>query len=119
MEKFLTLTVSGAVSGAIFSLIAAGLVLSYSATGIFNFSYGAIAFTSAFLYYQLNSGLHWPIVPAAAFVILVFAPLFGLLLDAERVPARSPGRPSRPRSWRRSACSSRSRPSPPGSTTSS
>ena len=81
MEKFLTLTVSGAVSGAIFSLIAAGLVLSYSATGIFNFSYGAIAFTSAFLYYQLNSGLHWPIVPAAVFVILVFAPLFGLLLD--------------------------------------
>ncbi|HEU5308549.1 MAG TPA: ATP-binding cassette domain-containing protein [Acidimicrobiia bacterium] len=81
MEKFLTLTVSGAISGAIFSLIAAGLVLSYSATGIFNFSYGAIAFTSAFLYYQLNSGLHWPIVPAAAFVILVFAPLLGLLLD--------------------------------------
>jgi len=81
VEKFLTLTVSGAVSCAIFSLIAAGLVLSYSATGIFNFSYGAIAFTSAFLYYQLNSGLHWPIVPAAAFVILVFAPLFGLLLD--------------------------------------
>jgi ABC-type branched-subunit amino acid transport system ATPase component/branched-subunit amino acid ABC-type transport system permease component len=81
VEKFLTLTVSGAISGAIFSLIAAGLVLSYSATGIFNFSYGAIAFTSAFLYYQLNTGLHWPIVPAAAFVILVFAPLFGLLLD--------------------------------------
>jgi len=81
VEKFLTLTVSGAISGAIFSLIAAGLVLSYSATGIFNFSYGAIAFTSAFLYYQLNSGLHWPIVPAAAFVILVFAPLLGMLLD--------------------------------------
>jgi ABC-type branched-subunit amino acid transport system ATPase component/branched-subunit amino acid ABC-type transport system permease component len=81
VEKFLTLTVSGAISGAIFSLIASGLVLSYSATGIFNFSYGAIAFTSAFLYYQLNSGLHWPIVPAAAFVILVFAPLLGMLLD--------------------------------------
>ena len=81
MEKFLSLTVSGVVSGAIFSLIAAGLVLSYSATGIFNFSYGAVAFTSAFLYYQLNSGLHWPIVPAAAFVILVFAPVLGLLLD--------------------------------------
>ena len=81
MEKFLSLTVSGVVSGAIFSLIAAGLVLSYSATGIFNFSYGAVAFTSAFLYYQLNSGLHWPIVPAAAFVILVFAPALGLLLD--------------------------------------
>ena len=62
MEKFLSLTVSGAVTGAIFSLIASGLVLSYSATGIFNFSYGAVAFMSAFLYYQLNTGLHWPIV---------------------------------------------------------
>jgi ABC-type branched-subunit amino acid transport system ATPase component/branched-subunit amino acid ABC-type transport system permease component len=81
LEKFLTLTVSGAVTGAIFSLVAAGLVLSYSATGIFNFSYGAIAFTSAFVYYELNTGLHWPIVPAAAFVILVFAPLLGMLLD--------------------------------------
>ena len=81
MEKFLSLTVSGAVTGAIFSLVAAGLVLSYSATGIFNFSYGAIAFTSAFVYYQLNTSLHWPIVPAAAFVVLVFAPLLGLLLD--------------------------------------
>jgi ABC-type branched-subunit amino acid transport system ATPase component/branched-subunit amino acid ABC-type transport system permease component len=81
LEKFLTLTVSGAVTGAIFSLVAAGLVLSYTATGIFNFSYGAIAFTSAFVFYQLNTGLHWPIVPAAAFVILVFAPLLGMLLD--------------------------------------
>jgi ABC-type branched-subunit amino acid transport system ATPase component/branched-subunit amino acid ABC-type transport system permease component len=81
VEKFLSLTVSGAITGAIFSLVAAGLVLSYTATGIFNFSYGAVAFASAFLYYQLNSGLHWPIVPAAAFVILVFAPAFGLLLD--------------------------------------
>ena len=58
VEKFLSLTVSGAITGAIFSLVAAGLVLSYTATGIFNFSYGAVAFTSAFLFYQLNSGLH-------------------------------------------------------------
>ncbi len=81
MERFLSLTVSGAVTGAIFSLVAAGLVLSYSATGIFNFSYGAVAFTSAFVFYQLNSTLGWPIVPAALAVILVFAPLLGLLLD--------------------------------------
>ena len=55
MEKFLSLTVSGAVTGAIFSLVAAGLVLSYTATGIFNFSYGAVAFASAFIFYQLNT----------------------------------------------------------------
>ena len=77
----MSLTVSGAVTGAIFSLVAAGLVLSYTATGIFNFSYGAVAFASAFIFYQLNTSLHIPIIPAAALVILVFAPLLGLLLD--------------------------------------
>src|SRR4051794_14602937 len=81
MEEFLRLTVSGAVTGAIYSLIAAGLTLSYSATGIFNFSYGAVAFSSAFLYFELHSGLHWPIVPSAFVTIFVFAPLLGLLLD--------------------------------------
>src|SRR4051794_40844762 len=81
MEEFLRLTVSGAVTGAIYSLIAAGLTLSYSATGIFNFSYGAVAFTCAFLYYELHTGLQWPIVPAALVTVVVFAPLLGLLLD--------------------------------------
>ena len=82
MEKFLSLCLSGLVTGAIYSLIAAGLTLSYSATGIFNFSYGAVAFCSAFVYYELHSGLHWPIVPAALVTIGVFAPLLGILLNA-------------------------------------
>jgi ABC-type branched-subunit amino acid transport system ATPase component/branched-subunit amino acid ABC-type transport system permease component len=81
MEKFLTLCVSGAVTGAIYSLVASGLVLSYSATGIFNFAYGGIAFASAYLYYEFNGALHYHIVPSALLVILVFAPLLGLLLD--------------------------------------
>jgi len=81
VEQFFTFVLSGAVSGAIYSLIASGLVLSYTSTGIFNFSYGAVAYTSAFLYYELHTGLHWPIVPAAILVVLVFAPLFGLLLN--------------------------------------
>ncbi|HUJ67055.1 MAG TPA: ATP-binding cassette domain-containing protein [Acidimicrobiales bacterium] len=81
MEKFLTLCVSGAVTGAIYSLVASGLVLSYSATGIFNFAYGGIAFAAAYLYYEFNGALHYHIVPSALLVILVFAPLLGLLLD--------------------------------------
>src|SRR4051812_16000178 len=81
MDRFLSLTVSGAVTGAIYSLIAAGLTLSYSATGIFNFSYGAVAFSSAFLYFELHSGLHWGIFPAAFVTVAVFAPLLGIVLD--------------------------------------
>jgi ABC-type branched-subunit amino acid transport system ATPase component/branched-subunit amino acid ABC-type transport system permease component len=81
MQKFLNLVVSGAVSGAIYSLIASGLVLTYTATGIFNLAYGAIAFCTAFLYFELHTGLGWPILPAAVVSVLVFAPLLGLLLD--------------------------------------
>ena len=61
--------------------MASGLTLSYVATGIFNFSYGAVAFSAAYLYYIFHSGLNWPIVPAGVLVILVYAPLLGILLD--------------------------------------
>jgi ABC-type branched-subunit amino acid transport system ATPase component/branched-subunit amino acid ABC-type transport system permease component len=81
VKTFFTFVVSGAVSGAIYSLVASGLVLSYSATGIFNLSYGAVAYVSAVVYFELNTGLEWPIVPAALVTILVFAPLLGLALN--------------------------------------
>jgi len=38
-------------------------------------------FDSALLYYELNTGLGWSIVPAFLFVIVVFCPLLGLLLN--------------------------------------
>src|SRR5688500_15599331 len=81
MEKFLTLASSGAVSGAIYSLIAVGLVLTYTATRTFNLGYGAIAYTTAYVYFQLHTSLGWPIVPAALVSVLVFAPALGLVLD--------------------------------------
>jgi len=82
MKEFLQLAIAGAATGAIYSLMASGLVLSYSATGIFNLAYGAIAFCAALLYYELNTGLGWSIVPAFVAVVLVFCPLLGLLLNA-------------------------------------
>jgi ABC-type branched-subunit amino acid transport system ATPase component/branched-subunit amino acid ABC-type transport system permease component len=92
MTEFLQLAIAGAATGAIYSLIASGLVLSYTSTGIFNLAYGAIAFVCALLYYELNTGLGWPIVPAFLFVLVVFCPLLGLLLDAAvfRPLARAP-----------------------------
>ena len=68
MDTFLALVVSGAVTGAIYSLVASGLTLSYAATGIFNFSYGAVAFSAAYLYYIFHSGLHWSTVGAGVVV---------------------------------------------------
>ena len=81
MNRFLSLVISGAVTGGIYSIMASGLVLTYTTSGIFNFAQGAIAFSVAYLYYQLNSGVGIPIVPAAVLSVLVFAPLLGLALD--------------------------------------
>src|ERR1700682_1348250 len=81
MEKFMNLVLSGGVTGAIYSIMASGLVLTYTTSGIFNFAHGAVAFTTAYLYYQLHSGLGMPIVPALLISAFVFAPLLGLLLD--------------------------------------
>lgn len=81
MDTFLTLVVSGAVTGAIYSLVASGLTLSYAATGIFNFAYGGVAYSAAYLFYIFHTGMHWHIVPAGLIVIVAYAPLLGILLD--------------------------------------
>src|SRR3954451_23163101 len=61
--------------------MASGLVLTYTTSGIFNFAHGAVAFATAYLYYQLNTGLGVPIVPALIIAVFIFAQLLGLLLD--------------------------------------
>jgi ABC-type branched-subunit amino acid transport system ATPase component/branched-subunit amino acid ABC-type transport system permease component len=81
VSKFISLLISGIVSGAIYSMLAAGLTLTYTTTGIFNLGYGAVAFTCAYVYFELQNGLGWPNVWAGILVILVLAPLLGLLLD--------------------------------------
>jgi ABC-type branched-subunit amino acid transport system ATPase component/branched-subunit amino acid ABC-type transport system permease component len=81
MTKFLSLLVPGAVSGALYAVIGVGLVLGYQTAGIFNFGYGAVAFTAAYLYYQLNTGQHLSIVWSAVITVLVFAPLMGFVLE--------------------------------------
>ena len=81
MSEFRNLVFSGLVTGAIYSIMASGLVLTYTTSGIFNFAHGAVAFATAYLYYQLNTGLGVPIVPALIISVFIFAPLLGLLLD--------------------------------------
>ena len=92
MDQFVRDIVTGSVSGAIYALIAAGLVLTYASTGIFNLGYAGISFSAAFLFFELNSGLGWPQLVAAGIVILVYCPLLGLILDVAifRKLARAP-----------------------------
>jgi ABC-type branched-subunit amino acid transport system ATPase component/branched-subunit amino acid ABC-type transport system permease component len=69
------------VAGSLYAIVASGLVLTYSTSGVFNFAQGAVGFVSALCFYELNTGLHWPVVPAAVVSIMVLAPLIGLGLD--------------------------------------
>ena len=85
MGEFIQLLVSGAIAGSIYSLIAAGLTLSYTSTGIFNLAYGGIAYTSAMLYFQLINALGIESLGMRLLsfflVVLVFCPLLGQLLN--------------------------------------
>jgi ABC-type branched-subunit amino acid transport system ATPase component/branched-subunit amino acid ABC-type transport system permease component len=81
VETFLNLTITGAVSGALYSLIACSLVLTYTSTRVFNLAYGAVAYLSAFLYFELTAGLGWPVGVAGAVVIAGFAPALGWCLN--------------------------------------
>ena len=119
MQKFMGLLISGLATGAIYSVMASCLVLSFETSGIFNFALPAIAFTCAYFYYQMNTALSIPIVPAAILTVLVFAPLLGtgtqqadLRSSLDRTGVRAGGRhdrrPHRTAELRRCGSSARS-----------
>src|SRR3954452_16157253 len=84
MQIFLSFTVVGLVAGCVYALIATGLVVTYNTTGIFNFAHGAIAMVGAYTYWQFSdtrSGWGWPAPLALAVVLLVLAPLLGLVIE--------------------------------------
>jgi len=80
VSQFLNYAVPGIPFGCSYAIVAVGLVLTYQATGVFNFGFGAQAFASALLFTILaDRG-----VPTwAAFVVSVVlaAPLIGLVLE--------------------------------------
>src|ERR1700733_3777402 len=76
----LQFVIAGLVLGGIYAICSAGLVITYTASGILNFAFGAIAFFIARFYYFLNTQHGWAIIPAAVLSILVAAPLMGVVL---------------------------------------
>src|SRR5205823_7115816 len=56
MKELLSTLPGGLVTGAVYALLAMGLVLIYKATRVPNFAYGAMATFIAFFHYQLVSG---------------------------------------------------------------
>jgi ABC-type branched-subunit amino acid transport system ATPase component/branched-subunit amino acid ABC-type transport system permease component len=91
MTTFLTLLISGLVSGALYSVYATGITLTFSTSGIYNFAFGAVAFLVDLLFYQLVVAI--PLNPwlAAAICVLVFAPLLGLAMERSVFAAMARG----------------------------
>ncbi len=73
--------VAGLSLGAIYAVSASGLVVVYTTTGVFNFAQGAIGMYWAFLYWELRVNRDWPTPLALILVVLVLAPLGGIVLD--------------------------------------
>jgi branched-chain amino acid transport system permease protein len=81
MTAFEGFLITGLVTGCIYALIAMGLVVTYTTTGIFNFSHGAIAMVAAYTYWQLWQGWGLNVYLSFLLVLLVIAPLFGLIIE--------------------------------------
>ncbi|MBB4776100.1 ABC transporter permease [Actinomadura livida] len=71
---------AGLALGAIYAIASASLVVTYASSGVFNFAFGAMAFSVARFYYFLHTENGWPITAAAAVSLGMFAPALGALL---------------------------------------
>ena len=80
MSEFLSYALPGIPYGCAYALMAAGLVLTYKASGVFNLAFGAQAYVSAIVFYVAVSDGRpkW-----AAFIVsvVVLGPAIGYLLD--------------------------------------
>jgi branched-chain amino acid transport system permease protein len=81
MTELLSFTVVGIVTGCVYALIATGLVVTYTTTGIFNFAHGAIGMIAAFTFWQFWQGWHWNPVLSLLIVLFLVAPAFGLIVE--------------------------------------
>src|ERR1700722_3015158 len=76
----LQFVIAGLVLGGVCAICSAGLVITYTSSGVLNFAFGALAFFIARFYYFLNTQHTWSILPAAILSILVASPALGVLL---------------------------------------
>ena len=76
-----TVLVVGAALGGIYAITAGGLVMTYATTGVFNFAHASIGAFLAFLYWELRVNRGWPTLLALVVVLVVVAPLLGVVLD--------------------------------------
>jgi branched-chain amino acid transport system permease protein len=80
-DSVLFFLVVGVTLGSIYAVAAAGLVVTYTTSGIFNFAQGAIGMLMAFIYWEFKVDLGWNTLVALVLTVLVAAPLFGAVVE--------------------------------------
>ena len=75
VAQFVQLAVNGMAIGAIYALVALGLVLTYKATEVLNFAHGDVLMASSFVGWGLIVGLGWPFWLAALATVALAAAL--------------------------------------------
>ena len=81
MEHFLGFALPGIPYGCTYAIVAVSLVLTYQATGVFNFAFGAQAFAAAFVFTVLTENHHMAGWLAFVISVVVMSPLIGLAFD--------------------------------------
>jgi branched-subunit amino acid ABC-type transport system permease component len=80
LSQFLSYALPGIPYGCAYALMAAGLVLTYKASGVFNLAFGAQAYVSAIVFYVAVAD-GWPKWAAFVVAVVVLGPTLGYMLD--------------------------------------
>jgi branched-subunit amino acid ABC-type transport system permease component len=80
LSQFLSYALPGIPYGCAYALMAAGLVLTYKASGVFNLAFGAQAYVSAIVFYVAVAD-GWPKWAAFVVAVVVLGPVLGYALD--------------------------------------
>ncbi len=81
MQELLTFTIIGLSTGAIYAVVASGLVVTYTTSGIFNLAHGATGMLAAFTYWQLRFDWGLPAPLALIITLFILCPIFGILTE--------------------------------------
>ena len=81
MEQFLGFAIPGVPYGCTYAIVAVALVLTYRATGVFNFAFAAQAYVASLLFTALIQSAHLPVWLAFVIAVVVVSPLLGLAFD--------------------------------------
>ena len=71
----------GIIVGCVYALSATGIVLTYSATGVFNIAHFAIGLFAGYLAWQCNGVWGLPLAVTVPIVLFVCGPVLGLVLE--------------------------------------